>query len=56
MANIMTVIVGQVTPDMIKHIRYGTFILFGLLITLGAAFIQFYVPEVRSFRDFGMAG
>lgn len=35
-------IVGQVTPDMITHLRYGTFILFGLLITLGAAFIWFY--------------
>ncbi|KAK5085071.1 hypothetical protein LTR70_008703 [Exophiala xenobiotica] len=38
-------IVGQVTPDMITGISYGTFILFGCLITLGAAFIWFYVPE-----------
>ena len=35
-------IVGQVTPDMITGITYGTFILFGCLITLGAAFIWFY--------------
>jgi len=30
---------------MITGISYGTFILFGCLITLGAAFIWFYVPE-----------
>lgn len=35
-------IVGQVTPDMITHMRYGTFILFGMLITIGAAFVWFY--------------
>jgi len=40
-------IVGQVTPDMITGITYGTFILFGALITLGAAFIWFYVPETK---------
>ncbi|KAK4935647.1 hypothetical protein LTR10_023334 [Elasticomyces elasticus] len=40
-------IVGQVTPDMITGITYGTFILFGVLITLGAAFIWFYVPETK---------
>ncbi|RVX66657.1 hypothetical protein B0A52_09408 [Exophiala mesophila] len=40
-------IVGQVTPDMIVHLRYGTFILFGMLITIGAGFIWFYVPETK---------
>lgn len=30
---------------MITGITYGTFILFGLLIALGAVFIWFYVPE-----------
>ncbi len=35
-------IVGQVTPDMISGIRYGTFILFGLLITIGAGFVWFF--------------
>ena len=40
-------IVGQVTPDMITGITYGTFILFGVLIALGAAFIWFYVPETK---------
>lgn len=38
-------IVGQVTPDMITGIGYGTFILFGILITLGAGFIWFFTPE-----------
>lgn len=56
-------IVGQVTVDMINGIRYGksspetecsfnltqegTFILFGCLITMGAAFIWFFVPETK---------
>jgi len=40
-------IVGQVTPDMISGIKYGTFILFGLLITIGAGFIWFFVPETK---------
>ncbi|KAI1620249.1 MFS transporter [Exophiala viscosa] len=40
-------IVGQVTPDMITGITYGTFILFGVLITIGAAFIWFFVPETK---------
>ncbi|KAK5945521.1 hypothetical protein PMZ80_002726 [Knufia obscura] len=38
-------IVGQVTPDMITGISYGTFILFGVLITMGAGFIWFFTPE-----------
>ncbi|KAI0894321.1 general substrate transporter [Annulohypoxylon nitens] len=38
-------IVGQVTPDMIANIRYGTFIVFGIMIALGAAFIWFLTPE-----------
>jgi len=40
-------IVGQVTPDMLKAMPYGTYILFGLLTYLGAAFIWFYVPETK---------
>jgi len=40
-------IVGQVTPEMITHMRYGTFILFGVLIWIGAAFVWFYVPETK---------
>lgn len=40
-------IVGQVTPDMLRHMRYGTYIFFGLLTFLGAAFIYFYFPETK---------
>ncbi|KAK5700621.1 hypothetical protein LTR97_005138 [Elasticomyces elasticus] len=40
-------IVGQVTPDMFTGITYGTFILFGLLIMMGAAFIYFFFPETK---------
>ncbi|KZL73083.1 hypothetical protein CT0861_01859 [Colletotrichum tofieldiae] len=40
-------IVGQVTPDMLTSITYGTYILFGLLTYLGAAFIWFFVPETK---------
>ncbi|KAF9876565.1 hypothetical protein CkaCkLH20_05973 [Colletotrichum karsti] len=40
-------IVGQVTPDMLVGITYGTYILFGLLTYLGAAFIWFFVPETK---------
>ena len=40
-------IVGQVTPDMLNGISYGTYILFGLLTYMGAAFIWFFVPETK---------
>ncbi|PSN65211.1 general substrate transporter [Corynespora cassiicola Philippines] len=40
-------IVGQVTPDMLDGITYGTYILFGLLTYIGAAFIWFLVPETK---------
>lgn len=40
-------IVGQVTPDMLNEISYGTYILFGLLTYMGAAFIWFFVPETK---------
>lgn len=32
---------------MIEKISYGTYLLFGLLTTIGAAFIWFYVPETK---------
>lgn len=38
-------IVGQVTPDMITGISWGTFVLFGVLITMGSGFIWFFTPE-----------
>lgn len=40
-------IVGQVTPDMLNNITYGTYIIFGLLTYMGAAFIWFFVPETK---------
>ena len=40
-------IVGQVTPEMLESITYGTYILFGLLTCLGAAFVWFVVPETK---------
>ncbi|KAI1262763.1 putative hexose transport-related protein [Xylariaceae sp. FL1019] len=40
-------IVGQVTPDMLNRIGYGTYILFGLLTFLGAGFVWFFVPETK---------
>jgi hypothetical protein len=41
-------IVGQVTPDMITHLKYGTFIFFGVMIFLGSAFIWFYGLSLAS--------
>lgn len=40
-------IVGQVTPDMLEHLRYGTYIFFGLFTAMGAAFIFFFFPETK---------
>nr|OQO28289.1 hypothetical protein B0A51_03908 [Rachicladosporium sp. CCFEE 5018] len=40
-------IVGQVTPDMLSHLGYGTYIFFGVLTTMGAAFIYFFFPETK---------
>lgn len=40
-------IVGQVTPDMLEKMTYGTYIFFGLLTFGGAAFIYFAFPETK---------
>ncbi|KAL9602073.1 MAG: hypothetical protein Q9219_002069 [cf. Caloplaca sp. 3 TL-2023] len=40
-------IVGQIAPDMLKRIKYGTFIFFGIMTFSGAAFLWFYVPETK---------
>ncbi|KAF2014119.1 general substrate transporter [Aaosphaeria arxii CBS 175.79] len=40
-------IVGQVTPELLESITYGTYILFGLLTFIGAGFIWFFVPETK---------
>lgn len=40
-------IVGQVTPDMLSHLHYGTYIFFGILTAMGAVFIFFGLPETK---------
>ncbi|KXN84708.1 High-affinity glucose transporter SNF3 [Leucoagaricus sp. SymC.cos] len=40
-------IVGQVTPTMMKHLRFGTFIFFGAFSILGGIFVTFLVPETK---------
>ncbi|KAH9869049.1 hypothetical protein J1614_008126 [Plenodomus biglobosus] len=40
-------IIGQITPDLLDKITYGTYILFGLLSFIGSAFIWFFVPETK---------
>lgn len=40
-------IIGQVTPSMLQHLGYGTFIFFGIFSFLGGCFIMFLVPETK---------
>ncbi|SJL05401.1 probable MFS sugar transporter [Armillaria ostoyae] len=40
-------IVGQVTPSMLQHIGYGTFVFFGIFSFLGGCFVLFLVPETK---------
>jgi hypothetical protein len=40
-------IVGQVTPDMLEGMTYGTYIFFGMLTFIGALFVYFIVPETK---------
>lgn len=40
-------IVGQITPDMLSDITYGTYLIFGALTFLGAGFMWFFVPETK---------
>ena len=41
-------IIGQITPDMLENLKYGTFIFFGLVgCTGGFLFIWLYVPETK---------
>lgn len=35
-------IVGQVTPDMLTGMKWGTFLFFGIIIIIGAGFIWFF--------------
>ncbi|KAG9520376.1 general substrate transporter, partial [Aureobasidium melanogenum] len=39
--------IGQATPDMVAKMNYGTFIFFGIICFLAAAFIYFMVPETK---------
>ncbi|PNS14668.1 hypothetical protein CAC42_1690 [Sphaceloma murrayae] len=39
--------IGQATPLMVKQMGYGTFVFFGLMCVLGAAFVFFVVPETK---------
>jgi hypothetical protein len=41
-------IIGQVTPDMLESMRYGTYIFFGLVTLGGAFFVWKFVPETKS--------
>jgi sugar porter (SP) family MFS transporter len=40
-------IVGQVTPTMLTHLGFGTFIFFGAFSLMGGLFIMFFVPETK---------
>ncbi|KAK4508095.1 hypothetical protein PRZ48_001833 [Zasmidium cellare] len=40
-------IIGQITPDLLQDISYGTYILFGLLTFGGAFFIWWFFPETK---------
>jgi len=41
-------IIGEITPSMLKHLRFGTYILFGVLTYLSAAFVWFILPETKN--------
>jgi MFS family permease len=40
-------IVGEVTPTMIQHLGFGTFVFFGVFSIMGGFFIMFFVPETK---------
>jgi len=40
-------IVGQVTPTMLTHLGFGTFVFFGVFSLMGGLFIWFFVPETK---------
>ncbi|GLB40433.1 putative major facilitator superfamily, sugar transporter (TC 2.A.1.1) family protein [Lyophyllum shimeji] len=40
-------IVGEVTPTMLEHLGFGTFVFFGAFSLLGGLFVLFLVPETK---------
>ncbi|KAI0070424.1 general substrate transporter [Panus rudis PR-1116 ss-1] len=40
-------IVGQVTPTMMEHLGFGTFVFFGAFSFIGGVFVFFFVPETK---------
>ncbi|KAJ5433641.1 uncharacterized protein N7458_012797 [Penicillium daleae] len=40
--------IGMATPQMVATMGYGTFIFFGAMCFIGAAFIYFFVPETKN--------
>nr|GAT60721.1 general substrate transporter [Mycena chlorophos] len=40
-------IVGQVTPTMLQHLGFGTFVFFGAFSLVGGLFVLFFVPETK---------
>lgn len=40
-------IIGEITPTMLAHMRFGTYILFGALTYLAAVFVYFFLPETK---------
>lgn len=40
-------IIGQVTPDMLSRLKWGTYVFFGSVTMMGAVFIHFFVPETK---------
>lgn len=39
--------VGQATPDMLRDLRWGTYVFFGVITTIGAFYILLFVPETK---------
>ncbi|EGX51781.1 hypothetical protein AOL_s00043g800 [Orbilia oligospora ATCC 24927] len=40
--------IGQATPDMVASTKYGTFIFFGIICTIAAGFVWWFVPETKN--------
>jgi hypothetical protein len=40
-------IIGLTTKDMLKSMRFGTYIFFGMFCLMGAGFVYYFVPETK---------